>query len=46
VTLVFGLFGIAGTYAGARLGVVTPVVIQLTLFALVMYSAPRWPSSP
>lgn len=39
VTLVFGLFGIAGTYAGARLGVITPVVIQLTLFALVMYAA-------
>ncbi len=39
VTAVFGLFGIAGTYAGARLGVITPVVIQLTLFALVMYAA-------
>ena len=39
VTLVFGLFGILGTYAGARLGVITPVVIQLTLFALVMYAA-------
>lgn len=39
VTAVFGLFGIAGTYAGARLGVITPVVIQLSLFALVMYAA-------
>lgn len=39
VTAVFGLFGIIGTYAGARLGVVTPVLIQLTLFALVMYAA-------
>lgn len=39
VTAVFGLFGIFGTYAGARLGVITPVVIQLTLFALVMYAA-------
>jgi uncharacterized membrane protein YfcA len=39
VTLVFGLFGIAGTYGGALLGVITPVVIQLSLFALVMYAA-------
>lgn len=39
VTAVFGLFGIAGTYAGARLGVITPVLIQLALFALVMYAA-------
>jgi uncharacterized membrane protein YfcA len=39
VTAVFGLFGVVGTYAGARLGVITPVVIQLTLFALVMYAA-------
>jgi hypothetical protein len=30
---------VAGTYAGARLGVVTPVAIQLTVFALVMYAA-------
>lgn len=39
IALVFGLFGVAGTFAGARLGVVTPVVIQLGLFALVMYAA-------
>lgn len=39
VTAVFGLFGVVGTYAGARLGVVTPVVVQLTAFALVMYAA-------
>lgn len=39
VATVFGLFGMAGTFAGARLGVVTPVVVQLTLFALVMYAA-------
>lgn len=39
VAAVFGLFGVAGTYAGARLGVVTPVVIQLVVFALVMYAA-------
>ncbi len=39
VAMVFGLFGVAGTFAGARLGVATPVVVQLTLFALVMYAA-------
>lgn len=39
ITAVFGLFGIAGTYAGALVGVITPVVIQLTVFALVMYVA-------
>lgn len=39
VTVVFGLFGVLGTYAGARVGVFTPVVIQLVLFALVMYAA-------
>lgn len=39
VALVFGLFGVAGTFAGARLGLVTPVVMQLGLFALVMYAA-------
>lgn len=39
VTAVFGLFGVIGTYAGARLGVLTPVVVQLVLFALVMYAA-------
>jgi uncharacterized protein len=36
VALVFGLFGVAGTFAGARLGLLTPVVLQLGLFALVM----------
>jgi uncharacterized membrane protein YfcA len=39
VALVFGLFGVAGTFAGARLGLLTPVTIQLGLFALVMYAA-------
>ena len=39
VTAVFGVFGIIGTYAGALLGVITPVTIQLTIFALVMYAA-------
>ena len=39
VATVFGLFGMAGTFAGARLGVVTPVTLQLAVFALVMYAA-------
>jgi hypothetical protein len=39
VATVFGLFGIIGTFAGAKLGVLTPVVVQLVLFALVMYAA-------
>jgi len=39
ITAVFGLFGVAGTYAGALVGVITPVVIQLSVFALVMYAA-------
>lgn len=39
VSAVFGLFGIIGTYGGARLGVLTPAVVQLVLFALVMYAA-------
>ncbi|MFK5913719.1 MAG: sulfite exporter TauE/SafE family protein [Woeseiaceae bacterium] len=39
ITAVFGTFGVIGTYGGALLGVVTPVVVQLTIFALVMYAA-------
>lgn len=39
ITFVFGFFGIIGTYGGALLGVITPVVIQLGIFALVMYAA-------
>jgi len=39
VALVFGLFGVIGTSVGSRVGLLTPVVIQLTLFALVMYAA-------
>lgn len=39
IALAFGFFGVIGTYGGARLGVVTPVAVQLSLFALVMYAA-------
>lgn len=39
VATVFGFFGVIGTFAGAKVGVATPVVVQLVLFALVMYAA-------
>ncbi|MFA7239012.1 MAG: sulfite exporter TauE/SafE family protein [Sulfuricellaceae bacterium] len=39
ISLVFGFFGVIGTYGGARLGVVTPVAVQLAVFALVVYTA-------
>ena len=39
VTAVFGLFGAAGTYVGARIGVVTPDLVQLVLFSAIMYTA-------
>lgn len=39
VAIVFGLFGVIGTFAGAKVGVLTPVVVQLVLFSLVMYAA-------
>lgn len=39
VALIFGGFGMVGTFAGARLGIYTPVAAQLGLFALVMYAA-------
>lgn len=39
ISAVFGLFGVIGTYAGARMGVLAPATIQLVLFALVMYAA-------
>jgi len=39
ITAVFGAFGVMGTYGGALLGVITPVAVQLTIFALVMYAA-------
>ncbi|MEW5792505.1 MAG: sulfite exporter TauE/SafE family protein [Pseudomonadota bacterium] len=39
VAAVFGLWGVIGTYVGARLGVRVPASVQLALFALVMYLA-------
>lgn len=39
VALVFASFGALGTFTGTRLGVAIPAVVQLGLFALVMYAA-------
>lgn len=39
VAVVFGLFGVAGTLGGTRLGMHAPVAFQLGLFALVMLAA-------
>src|ERR1700690_3014616 len=39
VALVFASFGAFGTFFGTRLGVIPPVGIPLTLFALVMVAA-------
>ena len=39
VTAIFGIFGIMGTFLGAKLGVITPVVLQLSIFAFVMIVA-------
>lgn len=39
VALVFASFGAFGTFTGTRLGVAIPAVVQLSLFALVMYAA-------
>jgi len=39
VAAMFGLFGVIGAFCGTRLGVHTPVALQLGLFALVMLAA-------
>lgn len=39
VAAMFGIFGAIGTFSGTRLGVHTPVTLQLGLFALVMLAA-------
>jgi len=39
VALVFSVFGAAGTYGGAKIGVVMPELLQLGLFAAIMYLA-------
>jgi uncharacterized protein len=39
IVLIFGLFGAAGTFAGARIGIILPDVVQLVMFALIMYAA-------
>lgn len=35
----FALFGVGGSLVGSRIGMATPVLVQMTLFALVMYAA-------
>lgn len=39
VAAIFGLCGMAGTYGGTKLGILMPVLLQLGLFAFVMYAA-------
>jgi len=39
VAFVFSVFGAAGTFAGAKIGVVMPQTLQLGLFAAIMYAA-------
>jgi len=39
VALVFSVFGAMGTFAGARIGVLMPEILQLGLFAAIMYFA-------
>jgi len=39
IVLIFGLFGAAGTFAGARIGILLPDTLQLVMFALIMYAA-------
>lgn len=37
--LLFASFGVFGTYGGTKLGIHAPVIVQLGLFALVMYTS-------
>ncbi len=39
VAAVFGLFGVIGTYIGARIGILVPALLQLLLFAGTMFVA-------
>lgn len=39
VVLVFGLFGAAGTFVGAKIGTIMPTELQLALFTAIMYVA-------
>lgn len=39
IVVIFGFFGAAGSFAGARIGVVMPEMLQLVMFALIMYLA-------
>jgi|TARA_B100002003_G_scaffold187233_1_gene175787 uncharacterized membrane protein YfcA len=39
IVLIFGLLGAIGTFAGAKIGIILPDVLQLVMFALIMYAA-------
>ncbi len=39
VALVFSVFGAGGTFAGAKIGVIMPEILQLGMFAVIMYLA-------
>lgn len=39
VAVIFGMCGMVGTYGGTKLGILMPVLLQLGLFAFVMYAA-------
>lgn len=39
VAAIFGFFGMLGTYGGTKIGILMPAVLQLGLFAFVMYVA-------
>ncbi|TAN59124.1 MAG: sulfite exporter TauE/SafE family protein [Rhodospirillales bacterium] len=39
VAAVFGLFGVAGTFAGAKIGLIMPELVQLLMFAAIMLAA-------
>ncbi|MCR4378487.1 MAG: sulfite exporter TauE/SafE family protein [Rhodospirillales bacterium] len=39
VALVFSVFGAGGTFAGAKVGVIMPELLQLGMFAAIMYVA-------
>jgi hypothetical protein len=39
VALVFSIFGAGGTFAGAKIGIIMPELLQLGMFAAIMYMA-------
>ncbi len=39
VAVIFGVCGMAGTYGGTKLGLLMPAMLQMALFAFIMYAA-------